>query len=178
MNRFLPSHAVPYSFLIFWGHFPTDSCQLFNYFAGRGGRRESLVGWLVGWLLSQRLKNSNYHLIIKNACAYRINPSASIAPFRIRIRLVALLIAYQCSISISRARISRWDCGCGCEWGRRWSWAGVVGQDALQDALSGSQSAWQFITVSLTAMASPLTLAAAATEAETETAASLVAICW
>lgn len=82
-----------------------------------------LVGWLDGWLLSQRLKNSNYHLIIKNACAYRINPSASIAPFRIRIRLAALLIAYQCSISISRARISRWGCGCGCGWG----WGGRSG---------------------------------------------------
>lgn len=42
-----------------------------------------------------------------------------------------------------------------------------------------SQSAWQFITVSLTAMASLLALAAAATAAatEAETAASVVAIC-
>lgn len=51
--------------------------------------------------------------------------------------------------------------------------AGVVGQDGLQDAQSGSETAWQFITVSLTAMASLLTLAAAAAE----TAASVVAIC-
>lgn len=55
----------------------------------------------------------------------------------------------------------------------------MVGQDGLQDAQSVSQAAWQFITVSLTAMASLLTLAAAATaaEAEAETAASVVAIC-
>lgn len=54
---------------------------------------------------------------------------------------------------------------------------GVVGQDGLQDAQSGSQTAWQFITVSLTAMASLLTLAAAAAETGAETAASVVAIC-
>lgn len=97
--------AILFAVSIFWGHFPTDSCQLFNYCTVAqwlvGGW---LVRWLVGWLLSQHLKNFNYHLIIKNACAYRINPNASIVPFLARIRLLAPLIAYQCSIS--RARIS------------------------------------------------------------------------
>lgn len=125
MNRFLPSHAVPYSSYFGGTSLLTAANCSIILLAGEGKGALSLVGWLDGWLLSQRLKNSNYHLIIKNACAYRINPSASIAPFRIRIRLAALLIAYQCSISISRARISRWGCGCGCgwSWGGRSGWA-------------------------------------------------------
>jgi len=59
--------------------------------------RTSIRPLPADWCTGNKKEATNYRLIIKNACAHRINPNASIAlPF---VPLM-LLIAYQCSVSI------------------------------------------------------------------------------
>lgn len=57
--------------------------------------------WLVAvdcWRSGNKKDDSNYHLIIKNACAHRINPQCVNCPAVLG--PLMSLIAYQCSISI------------------------------------------------------------------------------
>lgn len=89
-----------------YDHFPTDSWQLFNYctvarFCGSvvyPGRQDLHRQRYQHQRRERKKEPTNYSLIIKNACAHRINPNASIA---LPSAPLMLLIAYQCSISIA-----------------------------------------------------------------------------
>lgn len=134
-----------YFFFPQYDHFPTDSWQLFNYctvarFCGSvvyPGRQDLHRQRYQHQRRERKKEPTNYSLIIKNACAHRINPNASNCP------ALRSLDAVNC-ISMQHQH---------CELNR--NWLGEAAGDGA-GAGTGSRYWWywlQFIRVSLTSPA-------------------------